>query len=1112
MAANPAPLSVSSSNDGNRPEEEASPASPAMAAKSFSVRSNSWSFPQQNTRQSISGTRAILSKTISNGTVVAEDHSWEELCEELLPKYFGEVEYSEDEIGYSEAQLQQAIYAYENFVHMSNHDGVDEIEDVLRYINPNFTVELVQKAWAELARDQQRVLSAVTNLFSAEVFKDSKKLAISRFQLDGTGPVREVALVPSKMMVAPKQVKELMSKKCWNLSPPDKLVTFDYGTRHKTDMMTLHQIQQPAFKKLRTSAEQAVKSRQDQAVSSTSIAGKSELEQMMDSFMEELLEEVTQAVVEASFMSSSWVVIDRRSHTNSSETAEHFLECCKATTGKPPVFLVLESISRFKAFKPSKEVVKQLLVLGNIIANASPLEEPSTPISAEKMYSLQDFQSWEKFQFEEGLTTATLDADSFEKGNVWLPRKPEEKLVHKDQNGKVKLLNDGRPSVTKQLKWIYHYQQYLYQSGSHYIIFEDADTSSFPMRTAGNEDWPEAKIFACGESLAFDRVLHAFKAGIPSVLLGNTGGATQIFASLYKMCVEEKNNWLQAFENPNKEILENIMMSMSGEETFINRVGPGTVDLMLRLERRAPEKMRRAYATVNVLKDSAEKVIEKVTGCFASGGVGLPELGLGSAEEDLVLIAWQLSMAFDKAAWMFRLKADILYYVSMLFTMITGILCVKTLMYRTDLENNVLFPDGHLPIIRGDFTAVDAVDTTLVLLPIVSTFVTGILSKKRYLQKWAVFYDISRKMVKEIYEFRTRTSEYDTTRLATMVEEDEEQGDEAEGGEQSAKPALNPASQLQARDYFAQAISLLQKAALTEVADDSLCGGGTGALIDLSDREAKMELEEEIAHFVKERLFRGVPGGGEICLEALHASLVCKLLSACWACCTRRNKISKVAPSDKGGMAARADGALKGLTKLSMMGKDNDDEISEDEDADDEAKIVRDDYKSTMTIETYIEHRLKPLLQMSKRKTPQLANTLSRFEITILAMNAATAFIAAMNYTDWVAVVVLLLTAISNLLQYKLINQRLTSHNSAIKELESLNTFLSSLSIVQRRMHTVKNMAVSVAESASLETVQAWTGISSSATNRKTGDTTRADGTSAEDSGQNKNKNKNKEQ
>eukprot|EP00931_Biecheleriopsis_adriatica_P113053 TRINITY_DN8797_c0_g1_i2.p1 TRINITY_DN8797_c0_g1~~TRINITY_DN8797_c0_g1_i2.p1 ORF type:complete len:1095 (-),score=224.92 TRINITY_DN8797_c0_g1_i2:92-3376(-) len=1094
MAANPAPLSVSSSNDGNRPEEEASPASPAMAAKSFSVRSNSWSFPQQNTRQSISGTRAILSKTISNGTVVAEDHSWEELCEELLPKYFGEVEYSEDEIGYSEAQLQQAIYAYENFVHMSNHDGVDEIEDVLRYINPNFTVELVQKAWAELARDQQRVLSAVTNLFSAEVFKDSKKLAISRFQLDGTGPVREVALVPSKMMVAPKQVKELMSKKCWNLSPPDKLVTFDYGTRHKTDMMTLHQIQQPAFKKLRTSAEQAVKSRQDQAVSSTSIAGKSELEQMMDSFMEELLEEVTQAVVEASFMSSSWVVIDRRSHTNSSETAEHFLECCKATTGKPPVFLVLESISRFKAFKPSKEVVKQLLVLGNIIANASPLEEPSTPISAEKMYSLQDFQSWEKFQFEEGLTTATLDADSFEKGNVWLPRKPEEKLVHKDQNGKVKLLNDGRPSVTKQLKWIYHYQQYLYQSGSHYIIFEDADTSSFPMRTAGNEDWPEAKIFACGESLAFDRVLHAFKAGIPSVLLGNTGGATQIFASLYKMCVEEKNNWLQAFENPNKEILENIMMSMSGEETFINRVGPGTVDLMLRLERRAPEKMRRAYATVNVLKDSAEKVIEKVTGCFASGGVGLPELGLGSAEEDLVLIAWQLSMAFDKAAWMFRLKADILYYVSMLFIFVTGILCVKTLMYRTDLENNVLFPDGHLPIIRGDFTAVDAVDTTLVLLPIISTFVTGILSKKRYIQKWAVFYDTSRKMVKEIYEFRTRTNRYDTTVLATKVEDLEEQGDEADGGEQSAKPALAPVSQLQARDYFAQEISLLQKTALTEVADDS----AAGALIDLSDREAKLELEEEIARFVKQRLFRGTPGEGEMCMEALRNSFVCKI---CWKCCTCCSKRSKVAPSESV------------LTTFSLMGKDDDGESSEeDEDANDEARITRDDHKSIMTIETYIEHRLKPLLQVSKKKTPQLANTLSRFEIAILAMNAAVAFIAAMKYSDWVAVVVLLLTAVANLLQYQLINQRLTSHNSAIKELESLNTFLSSLSIVQRRMHTVKNMAVSVAESASLETVQAWTGISSSATNRKTGDTTRADGTSAEDSGQNKNKNKNKEQ
>ena len=39
-----------------------------------------------------------------------------------------------------------------------------------------------------------------------------------------------------------------------------------------------------------------------------------------------------------------------------------------------------------------------------------------------------------------------------------------------------------------------------------------------------------------------------------------------------------------------------------------------------------------------------------MTGCFASGGGGLPELGIGTAEEDVVLEAWKLHMTLIKNA------------------------------------------------------------------------------------------------------------------------------------------------------------------------------------------------------------------------------------------------------------------------------------------------------------------------------------------------------------------------------------------------------------------------------------------------------------------------------
>jgi hypothetical protein len=55
------------------------------------------------------------------------------------------------------------------------------------------------------------------------------------------------------------------------------------------------------------------------------------------------------------------------------------------------------------------------------------------------------------------------------------------------------------------------------------------------------------------------------------------------------------------------------------------------------LERRAPDLMRKSIVTVDVLADGPERIADKVTGCFANPDASLPELGVGTAEEDVVL-------------------------------------------------------------------------------------------------------------------------------------------------------------------------------------------------------------------------------------------------------------------------------------------------------------------------------------------------------------------------------------------------------------------------------------------------------------------------------------------
>merc|ERR1719174_1995777 len=112
-------------------------------------------------------------------------------------------------------------------------------------------------------------------------------------------------------------------------------------------------------------------------------------------------------------------------------------------------------------------------------------------------------------------------------------------MIQVDDLGRQRVTADKRPLVTPQSKWVYHYRQYTFMQGSHYILFEDAANADFPLRSGG-VDWPSGCIFAHGGNLTYDRLLASLEGGMPSVMLYNTGGVTQSFGSLYNLCITNK--------------------------------------------------------------------------------------------------------------------------------------------------------------------------------------------------------------------------------------------------------------------------------------------------------------------------------------------------------------------------------------------------------------------------------------------------------------------------------------------------------------------------------------------------------------------------------------------
>merc|ERR1719161_1132813 len=86
--------------------------------------------------------------------------------------------------------------------------------------------------------------------------------------------------------------------------------------------------------------------------------------------------------------------------------------------------------------------------------------------------------------------------------------------------------------------------------------------------------------------------------------------------------------------------------------------------------------MQKSIVVVDMMQDSAESVVDALTGCFANAANGMPELGLGSAEYDVVLNAWKMYMVLVANAAKMRIWADRLFMVSSFLVLIVSLASV----------------------------------------------------------------------------------------------------------------------------------------------------------------------------------------------------------------------------------------------------------------------------------------------------------------------------------------------------------------------------------------------------------------------------------------------------
>ena len=471
------------------------------------------------------------------------------------------------------------------------------------------------------------------------------------------------------------------------------------------------------------------------------------------------------STLDACDKANNWILIDRASD-DSSAAAELLIEYALQRTTSRPVILVIDSLERLEK---SRKVVSQHpadggnelisscdgpALVSKILENLKDSKE-----YCHSVFESSPYRKIGKFASEEFKEFAyqPTDFDDYRRFVVSdcrdLPFDPEA----------LDVMQGYETRLHEKKHWSYFYRSFIYGSGTHYIFVEKKG-NNVP-KTFG----PYGYLFSAGGNREHKLIKRTVRSGKPTLIINNTGGLTQAFATLRKAMVYHFNSQKANSKLPVKLELSDILSYLQihcNDERWAYEFGAPDIDLCTEVLDRAEYIFRRIILELDVCNDSAEEMLSVMTGCFANAGSdGIPELGLGKAETNVVINAWQRHFLLIENAFSFKKIAGILYF-SITFT--AFLTTVASVFYGNLSSMNYLDEEYK------DWYA-ENLTYAIVMLPILAGFLAALLNKGSYESKWKWAMMGGNQIVSEIYKFRSKTSPYrDVT--AEQIKMEEEMG------------------------------------------------------------------------------------------------------------------------------------------------------------------------------------------------------------------------------------------------------------------------------------------------------------------------------------------------
>ena len=135
-------------------------------------------------------------------------------------------------------------------------------------------------------------------------------------------------------------------------------------------------------------------------------------------------------------------------------------------------------------------------------------------------------------------------------------------------------------------------------------------------------------------------------------------------------------------------------------------------------------------------------------------------------------------------------------------------------------------------------------------------------------------------------------------------------------------------------------------------------------------------------------------------------------------------------------------------------------------------KEVDDDYLAgSLAVESYVVFRTRPLMEHYEKEAFKLANRLVLYETIIFVVNAAGAFLAVVQFDEWVTLTVAVVAVLTNVIEFTQLRNQVVSVNLALRDLQRLIVWWDSLSDMLRRTDEAKSRVVDTTERAIIQVV-----------------------------------------